>query len=384
MFADAFRPLKSGVVTSIEIIVQSLRSMGHSVKLFVPKDKMNMLHGTIMVSSLPLPSGHGFRLPVPYLKKLFSEVKNCDIVHVHHPGSLGWSAIYIAKKLKKPIVFTHHSFYENYDSYFPAKKVYRKTITRIVKKYCSFVDCVIAPSNDAANIIRKNCSSRIEVVPSGVILSEFKSDNFKSKKFRSSGSSDLTKLGIGLPNNSRLLLYAGRLSPEKNIEFILHSFRIITSKRSRQKSSDVWLGIIGEGKERKNLERLAESLGIKHRIVFFGALEHKDVIQLMSRADVFVFASKSETQGIVLIEALASGTPIVAVKAQGVREIVNSKVGFLVNSHAAFANAVGKILDNSRLKKSMSMAARKDAKHHSNVQFAKKLMHVYYSLLDRI
>ncbi|MBD3249249.1 glycosyltransferase [Candidatus Woesearchaeota archaeon] len=379
MFTNTYRPVLTGVVVSVDSFKRGLEALDQEVHIFAPhyytaekKRKEEKIHryksidisidsefNPIKSLTFPVLSN---RIP-GIIKKL-----DLDIIHSHHPWIIGNAAKYFAKKYNIPLVFTYHTQYEKYAHYLP----FDQDITSIIAKklslhYCSKCDCVIAPTESIKKYLLKNkVKTRIEIIPTGIDIKKFQ--GLEKNKIRKK---------YNVKEDENLLLYVGRIGLEKNIFFLLKSF-----KKMIKSLPDTKLLIAGCGPEEEKVKEFIEKNSLKKNVMLAGSVPHKDIPSYYAAADLFVFASKTETQGIIFLEAKAAGLPTIAVKAPGsVDTIVHNKDGILVpESIDRFSKEAVKLLDDKDLMRKMSENAEKNVKPHSIENTSKKLLSVYRSL----
>jgi len=377
-FTNNYLPNTGGAAIAVESYREALEKLGHEVHVFAPKyppwfpkykedkDKHIIRFPSIalrFITPQPLPLYFSF-LVEDYFRK-----QNFDIVHSHHPFVIGKTALKLAKKYNKPIVFTHHTQYHKYVHYIP---IIPQTITSKIAikesvKYSNQVDLVIAPTKEIKDmIINFGVKTRIEVIPTGIDFSLWEKpipkdflDNFPWK-------------------DKKILLYAGRLAKEKNLEFLIQALSKLLKDRD-----DVVFLIVGDGEERKNLENLTEKLEIKDKVIFLGWHPREELIYYYKIAHIFVFASTTETQGLVTLEAMAGGCAVVAVEAPGTISLVeDGKEGLLAKEdYNDFYQKVLYLLSNESLLHDMEKNAIKKAVQFSIIESAKKLEELYKELI---
>ncbi|MFN3699531.1 MAG: glycosyltransferase family 4 protein, partial [Dictyoglomus sp.] len=363
---------------AVESYREFLEKRGHEVFVFAPKyppwfpkykddkDKKIWRFPSLylrMLTPQPIP------LSFVFLVENFFKKQNFQIIHSHHPFVIGKTALKLAKKYNLPIVFTHHTQYHKYVHYIPVipESITAKIAIKESVNYANQVDLVIAPTKEIKDmIIEFGVKTRIEIVPTGIDFSLWEKpipkeflDNFPWK-------------------DKKILLYAGRLAKEKNIEFIAYSLEKLLKKRN----DTIWL-IVGEGEERKSLENLIKKLGLKDKVIFTGWFPREELVYFYKLADIFVFGSTTETQGLVTLEAMAGECAIVAVKAPGSITLVeDGKNGFLVKEDSTeFSNKVEILLDNDELLRNMQKNAKIKSKEFSIENSTKKLEELYRELL---
>jgi glycosyltransferase involved in cell wall biosynthesis len=373
IFTDSYRPYTSGVVQSIDLFTRDLTSLGHEVNIFAPSyPKYEKDSRVFRFVSVPAPTNPGFSLAIPFSLRLKPTIRKFkpDIIHVHSPFLLGRLGAKYARNLGVPLVFTFHTLYDLYTHYIPFGQGIMKEITkRYYREFSNGCDLVITPTGIIADHLRQNgVSTEIKTVPTGIDIKNFKSRDSRwiHRKY-------------GLPGDTRVLLCVGRMGQEKNLGLILDVYSGIVSKYP-----DTRLVIVGGGPEESNLKKLAIELGIRENVIFAGWVDRQEVPDYYCSSHIFVFASVTETQGLVLGEAKAAGLPSVAVSAFGVKEMIrDGEDGFLTeNSADDFKNRLELLLRDNNLWKSMGEAARKNAVHLSSRASAEKLLKCYEELIS--
>ncbi|MCE5229538.1 glycosyltransferase [bacterium] len=343
-FTNTYRPFVGGVAMSVELFQRHLAALGDHVTIYAPhfdgEAEPELEAGVQRLPAIRHFNATDFSLPLPVSFKMLQDFQDIpyDIVHVHHPFLLGEVGMYLARQRRLPLVFTYHTQYERYTHYVPIDhEQAARTILRHTREFCDLCDMVIAPTRD----IKKSLEERgvqtwIEVLPTGVELERF-------------AASDPTaaRRALNIAPDDPLLLHVGRLAAEKNLEYLVRACLVLLRENPR-----AHFAIAGEGKIQPELEKLARDAGpeIAARVHFAGLMTGQSLANLYSAADLFVFASQTETQGMVVAEAMAAGTPVVALDADGVRDLVeNGRNGRLLPSsagEAAFAHAIDEALND--------------------------------------
>ena len=368
IFTNIYKPVINGVVNSISSFKKGLEELGHEVYIFAPKhpNYKDDEKGIFRIESVMLSSKEKYRLSLPIFRKSLKAIKQLDIIHTQHPFIMGNYGSFFADVYNKPLVFTHHTQYEKYTYHIPFEQEITKKFTRwIVNDYANKCDCVIAPSESIKKMLLKNrIKSRIEVVPTGINLDVFGNPN-----------REIIRKRYNLGPEQKLLLYAGRIAKEKNLEFLIKSFKLILNKKP-----NTYLMLVGCRTKKSYLVDLIKKLNLETKVFLVG---HSNAVQnYYGAADLFVFSSVSETQGLVLVEAMAAGIPVVAVDSPGVRDVVDGKNGFMVqNSIREFSEKVIKVLDDKKLRENMSENAIKTAGDYSISKMSKRMLQVYKSVL---
>lgn len=310
LFSETYYPEINGVATSVYTLKNELENRGHNVYVFTtttpgaPEHEYNVFR----VPSIPFIFITERRVGLFYQPRLAHIIKklNLDIIHTHTEFSLGIFGRIMAKELRIPIVHTYHTIYEDYTHYltrFKALDGRAKAFARTYSKVCcNTVEQVIVPTEKTKDLLTTySVHKDISVVPTGIDLSKF--DKYKYPR------DDINKLRerFGIKPEEKVLIYIGRVSQEKNIGEIINAMPQYMKIRE-----NVRFVIVGSGPALEKLEDLVQQLGLKDRFVFTGS-QPWDTIGLYYRlGDVFVSASRSETQGLTYIEAMASGLPVVA------------------------------------------------------------------------
>jgi 1,2-diacylglycerol 3-alpha-glucosyltransferase len=316
MMTNTYKPIVGGIERSIDVASSQYREMGHKVLIVAPVFKNTPRHedGVYRIPAIQNFNGTDFsvELPIPgVLNKVLDEFKP-DIVHSHHPFLVGDTALRVSASYNVPIVFTYHTRYEMNTHYVPGdSRMLEKFVIELAAGYSDLCDQVIAPSESIKDILKKRAiKSRVDVIPTGIDVSEFAAGD---------GASFRKKLAI--PEDAFLVGYLGRLAEEKNMLFLIKAVAAFMKNRK-----NAHFLIAGDGDLSEDLKDRAMSAGISDRAHFAGTVKGQDKIDAYHAMDVFVFASKSETQGIVLTEAMASGVPVIGVDAPGVREVIEDGI----------------------------------------------------------
>lgn len=374
LFTDTFTPQINGVVTVVQMMVREFSNLGHEAVVFAPAYPDQPQDDGAKVLRFPSRKVNFHpesRLTWPYRRKVPAVLSELDLIHSHTPFTLGLLALWAARHYKLPHVHTYHTYFSEYRHYIPRPiRPTKRAAERISRAFCNRCDLVLAPSEEMKNALSGyGVKTPIEALPFGIDLDAF----------RQPAHFDLRK-AWAVPAQVRVLLTAGRLGPEKNFGFVIDTFA-----RIHREIDNTVLVVAGDGPSRAALEQQAQTLGVADAVRFPGYVERKMLIDCYRQADVFVFASKTETQGIVLLEAQAAGTPVVAVGEMGVLDVVDDGVsGFLVaEDEAAFAQAVLGLLTDEDLYRRFCKGALALARANSSRKTCEHLLVRYQSLLKR-
>lgn len=312
MMTNTYTPHVGGVARSVEAFTTECRKRGNRVMVIAPVFE-NLPETEVDVVRLPAIqhfSGSDFSvvLPIPrFLEAILKDFKP-DIVHSHHPFLVGSTAVRIAHVHELPLVFTHHTLYEKYTHYVPGdSQAMKRFAIQLSTDYANLCDQVIAPSESVAELIRgRGVETQIDVIPTGVEIERYRHGD--RTKFRAS---------MGIPDDAFVIGHVGRLAPEKNLEFLAHSLATFI-----QEKSHAHVIIAGAGPSEQTIRDIFNRTNTSDRLHITGILKGDELVNVYHAMDIFAFASTSETQGMVLTEAMAAAIPVVALDASGVREVV--------------------------------------------------------------
>jgi 1,2-diacylglycerol 3-alpha-glucosyltransferase len=371
MMTNTFTPFVGGVARSVTAFTQECRKAGNRVVIVAPafEGAPESEEDVIRIPAIQHFNGSDFSvaLPVPGYLSLRLEQFKPDIVHSHHPHLLGNTAVRIASRFGRPLVFTHHTMYEHYLHYVPAEASrLQEFVVSLVTGYCNLCDRVIAPSQSVARVLRqRGVETPVSIVPTGVDVQRF--GNGDGRRFRRY---------MGIPQKAFVAGYVGRLAPEKNLSFLAQAMRRYVARRKTAQFL-----VVGSGPSEGEIREVFDEKGLGGRLCFAGSLDGQDLVDAYHAMDVFVFASYSETQGMVLTEAMAAGKPVVALDAPGVREVVKDRCNGRLLKHRSvseFAAAVAAIASISpRRREKLKQAAYETAERFSMDRCVCRLLEVY-------
>lgn len=371
MMTNNYKPFVAGVPVSVERLSDGLRANGHEVVVFAP-DYEGQEEDEHIVRYRALIKGivNGFSVPNsldPNIEKRFRE-GHFDVIHVHHPMLIGRTALYLSGKYQVPVCFTYHTRYEQYLHYIGAEFL-QNLVPNYVNHYANRCDLVFAPTPSMQDYLEKNgVQTGMAVLPTGLAKESFAADEEETAYLRD----------VLLGGRKYLFCTVARLAKEKNIDFL---FRVL-AERKRKQGADFRLALVGDGPYRSRLCRLAEEMGIREDIAFVGAVPNEKVKNYCKAADLFLFSSLSETQGIVLLEAMAAATPVLAVRASGVRDVVvNGRNGYMTDvSEIEYENKLEELLKQDR--SYLERGALETAEKYEMREIAKWAA-VYYNIAIR-
>lgn len=311
MMTNNYKPFVAGVPVSIERLSDSLRKQGHEVVIFAPSyDAQEAEPDVVRYKALLRGVSGGFSVPNSLDGKIERSFKegNFDVIHVHHPMMIGRTALYLSWKYHVPLVFTYHTRYEQYLHYIGLSKL-KSIMPAYIRSYTRHCDMVIAPTSSMKEYLEQiQPGTEIRVLPTGLT-----GDSFYPAKER---ADELRRKLMG--DKKYLFCTVARLAKEKNLEFLLRCMK----KYKDACGSNFRLALIGDGPQRKELRKKADAFGMKEEIIFVGRVPNQEIKNYCHASDLFLFPSLSETQGIVLLESMAAGTPVIALKATGTEDVV--------------------------------------------------------------
>lgn len=402
IFTNNYLPNPYGVAGSIESFRRQFEKRGHQVYIFAPFSKgyADKNSRVFRYPSMDLKYKISFPLPIAHSKKNSQALKNLDldIIHSQHPNLLGTAALKWARRKNIPLVFTWHTLYDRYTNFVPLipDKLAARWIIKKAVRYANKADQVVAPTKSVKKIIQNWGveNKNIAVIPTGV-----------DEEVYQNPDGDKIRKKYGIRSDEVLLLLVSRLTEEKNVKFLFES--VIKTLKSNNR---VRFLVAGKGYLLKKLKAFAQgepasgwqsslkdklmgqaklSFKADHprvgktRIIFAGLVGKKEIKNYYAAADIFVYASLSETQGMVISEAMYGGLPIVAVRAPGAKDLVEEGInGFLVeNNKNEFAEAVNKLAADKDLRKKFAGNSKRIARaKYTDAVCADKMLEVYKSL----
>lgn len=357
MMVDAYKPYVSGVTSYVDLHKRELEAQGHEVYVFTfgDLDYKDDAPRVIRSPGLPL-ADTGFYLSVRYRTAAKKLLQSMDVVHVHHPFLSGRLALHYCRRRQIPIVFTNHTRYDLYAKArvpFMPIEVSQGLLQAYMPDFCKAVDLVITPSPGMAKVMRQyGVEGHVEVVPNGVDLTDFHN------------AKPLSRADFGYKKSDTILVFAGRVAPEKNLEFLLQAFAGVAKVNPK-----VYLLIVGGAQQKEfddEIRLQADELGIAERVRFTGLVPYKMIPAYLAMCDVFVTASVTETFGMSTVEAMGAGLPAVAIHSPGASDIIkDGETGLLAdNDMASFTAKLTYLCMNRPLINKMGLAARKDSEQY--------------------
>ncbi|HEV8017688.1 MAG TPA: glycosyltransferase [Steroidobacteraceae bacterium] len=386
LISDVYFPRVNGVSTSIRTFRQDLASVGVATRLVAPRyaptgapapdggDGLPDEQGVLRVPAKRVPlDPEDRRMAWRALTRTLDELPagEFDLVHIQTPFVAHYAGVRCARRARVPCVATYHTFFEEYLHHYvpvlprPVSRLLARSFTR---SQCAAVQALIAPSEPMREVLTAyGVTTPIHVLPTGLAPDRFRPGDGRAFRTRA-----------GIDPDRPLIIHVGRVAHEKNIGFLIEVFaELLRSVPS------ALLVIAGEGPAREALRAQVRSLGLERHVHLAGYLERDSaLLDCYAAADVFVFASRTETQGLVLLEAMAQGAPVVSTAELGTRSILVPASGALVvpEERATFAAAVARVLGDARLRRQLSEQGRAYARTWSSAAMARRLAQIYGEL----
>lgn len=378
-FTNNFFPFISGVTISIQRLAEGLKQRGHQLHIFAPEydGKITTSDDCTRVRTLvAFGNSQEFRLSNPLqagIKREFTKF-DPDLVHVHHPFWLGSLGVWRAKRAKIPVIYTYHTRLEMYAHYVPLPgALFRNVISHLlIRRFCNKCDGVIVPTYSTEEYLRLiGVKTRLFVQPTGVEFTRFNRPHPLTRQ--------QLRHNLGLATTDKVLISVSRLGPEKNIQFLIDAMAELLQRTDEK----VKLILVGEGDDQDFLEQRAQSLGIADSVLFAGAVEPDKIPAYYQMADIFVFASKSETQGMVILEAMSAGLPVVAIRSSGIDDvIIDGQTGYKpLDDIGLWTEKVAMLVENETKRQQFAEAAVAFAQQHDVSAFAENIDRFYSEVL---
>lgn len=374
MMVDVYKPYVSGITNYIDLNKRALENDGHEVYVFTFGDLDYQDDEPRVIRSPGLPvSDTGYYLSPRHTTRARKLLQTMDVVHVHHPFISGRLALRYCRPAQIPIVFTNHARYDLYAQVrFPwmPEEVSQGLIQAYMPHFCEAVDLVISPSRGMERVLRQyGVESHVEVVPNGVELKRFHT------------AQPLSRADFGFGAEDTLLIYAGRVAPEKNLEFLLQSFAGVS-----QILPNVQLLVVGGGQKEhmEQMRQLPPELGVEARVRFVGMIPYDRLPSYLAMCDAFVTASISEVHPLSVIEAMGTGLPVLGIDSPGISDsIVDGETGLLAtNNLASFTAKLAYLCMDRDLRTKMGIAAR-GASAQYDIERTKQIMLGHYMRLTQ-
>ena len=376
MISDVYFPRVNGVSTAIQTYRQQLDAVGIDSVLIAPRygNEAEEQGVTRLRSwSVPMDREDRFVLPRDFKREALRAAKHCDVIHVQTPFSAHVAGVAVARATGRPVVSSYHTLFEEYLHHYTrgVPSSWLRGLARMIsRKQCNALDAVIVPSSPMAERLNAYGINRpLHVLPTGIPLSRF-----------SGGDRARFRAHYQIEESRPVALFVGRAAHEKNIDFLIEALR-----HSLRDCPHLLLLIAGEGPALEHLRNRVHAEQLAGSVRFVGYLDRAtELPDCYAAADVFVFASRTETQGLVLLEAMAAGLPVVALAEMGTRDILTPASGAIAPADDVreFSAALSKVIADADLRASMRVQGLAWAAEWSDVALTGKLAALYRSLLS--
>ncbi len=387
IFTESYPPLVNGVSTSILMLEHALTKLGHEVFIITvsdnKKDYVLENNGHILrLPSVNLVNCYDYKMTSVYPIKAVNIIKkmNLDVIHSNVEFTVGIFARVVSEQLSIPLVHTYHTNWEDYTHYITKNKKILDDICKKLLKYLvvffedKTVTELIVPSNKIYNLFKDKYkfTKNIHIIQTGIETSKFYKENFNQKDINS------LKKKLGIKKKDFVVMTVSRLAKEKSVDRIINNHKELVKKYSNMK-----LLIVGDGPDIDKLKDEAKSLGVSDSVIFTGKVPLSDIPIYYQLGNVFVTASKSETQGLTVVEAISSSLPVVAVKDDSfVNSVIEDFNGFVFTDDEKYINSISKLYEDKDLYNRLSNQSRLLSADFSSEYFALKVLKVYETAIE--
>lgn len=384
IFTDAYEPHTSGVTTSIKMLKQSLENMHHEVYIVtanLENHKFKYDENNKIIYIPGIKTGiYNTRLTKIYSKKAMAIIKNwnLDIIHSQTEFGIGMFSRIVAKKLNLPVVHTYHTLYEDYVYYVTHglfDNLGKKLVIKITKYFCDKkCDELIVPTDKIKDLFvnKYQIAKNINVIPTGIDTTKFE----LNKSIKENISKIKKKLK--LKDTDFIIGSVGRIAKEKSFDKLINA-----SKKLIDKDKNIKLVIVGDGPELDNLKKLVKNLNLEKNIIFTGLVNYDMIPSYYNLFDIMTSFSKTETQGLTIIEALAASTPVICINDTSFEDMIQNKYnGYLFNNENEFINNVLTFKNDKIIQKEMKVNAKNSIYKYSKEVFASDILKIYSKAIN--
>lgn len=372
IFSDSALPILNGVSVSIDALVRELRNAGHSVVVFTAGHPFyrDPDPNTYRFFAIQTPWTKGYPLAVPPFYPMLHQFRKrrFDLIHTHTPFTIGTVGLRWAQSHDLPIVSTYHTLYDRYAHYVPyfPRRYVRFKIAKHTNFYYNHVNHIITPSEASLKWLRRHSVERpITVIPTGIAPPVA----YSKEEARSQ---------LGIEPEQKVLLYVGRIAKEKNLDCLFYAAAIAFAK-----NPELRLWLVGDGPYRKECMNMARDLGIGDRVRMVGFVPREQVDRYYAASDLFVFSSITETQGLVVQEAMNYGLPAVVVAGGGAEaSVLHGHNGLVVKNDASdFAQNILSVMNDPTRYSKLASAASESIGSHSTKKMCDRVVEVYRQVI---
>lgn len=379
LFTDSYPPFINGVSTSVAMLKNALEKKGHTVYVVTVNNssiKYDYKEESHILKIPGVPIGlYDYRLSRIYPLKVINIMKswNLDVIHSHTELGIGILARIFAKQFNIPLVHTYHTIYEDYTHYVNHgyfEKPSKKIVEHLTKFYCdTTAKEIIVPTNKTYKLLKDKykIEKNIHIVPTGIEVDRFFLENIDLKLLTS------LRRKLNLTKKEQVIIFVGRLAKEKNVEFLLEA-----QKKLIQENNNIKLIIVGDGPDKEKYEDIAVNLKISDHVIFTGKIPWDEIQYYYHLSDFFVTASRSETQGLTVVEAMASSLVPLVIKDEAFEGTVTNQInGLVFETQEEYCKDILLLIRDHNLRNQLSNQARIQSEHLSTSQFAENVLVVY-------
>ena len=379
LFTDSYPPYINGVSTSVAMLKKALEKQGHIVYVVTVsnhalKYEYNEKERILKIPGIPV-GIYDYRLSRIYPVSMINKMKNwhLDVIHSHTEFGIGILARIFAKQFKLPLVHTYHTLYEDYTHYITHgyfDRSSKKIVEYLTKFYCDKT-CheLIVPTTKIYKLFKEKYefTKNIHIIPTGIEVDRFFIENVNKEDV------ELLKKKLDIKKKDFVIAFIGRLAEEKNLEFLINAHKELV-----EYNPNIRLLIVGDGPDKEKYEALSNELGLGDHVIFNGKAAWEEIPVYYQVANVFATASKSETQGLTVIEAMASGVPPLCIKDESfVTTVTDGLNGRIFENSQEYISQVKELVEDKTLIDRLSKQARIQAEHYSSRTYAISVIEVY-------
>lgn len=381
LFTDTYPPYINGVSTSIAMLKTALEKQGHEVFIVtVNADKLKYQNEDKIIRIPGIPIGiYDYRLTGIYPLRAIEKIRkwNLDIIHSHTEFGVGTFARLLAKQFDIPLVHTYHTMYEDYVHYITKgyfNRSSKKIVEYLTKFYCDKTATeLIVPTKKTYDLFKEKykVDRNVHIVPTGIEVERFYKEQFQKPEI------DELRHRFGIKKDDFVILFVGRLGEEKSVDLLIEAQVSLARTNPNCK-----LLIVGDGPDKEKFENLVRKFRLQNNVIMTGKVPWDEVPKYYMLANIFATASKTETQGLTVIEAMAASKPVLAVDDEAFQMvIVNGLNGYLFANKRQYKKLVRSLMEDENKLDYLSRQARITAESHSSKYFAEKVLDVYKTAL---
>ena len=379
IFSETYTPYISGLVTSEVMLKNALEKLGHEVYVVTAnlesfKYEWDEKERVLRIPGVPT-GIYDSRLTSIYPIQAVNKIKSwkLDVIHSQTEFAIGTFARIFSKQYNIPLVHTYHTMYEDYIYYITKgyfEKSSKKLVEYLTKFYCDKTATeLIVPTNKTYKLFKEkyNFEKNINIIPTGIEVERFFTENIDQKQVQS------LKNNLGLTKKDFIILFVGRIALEKNIKFLIDS-----QKNLKDKYKNIKLIIVGDGPDKDEYEEYSKSLGLEGNVIFTGKASWSDMPFYYNMADIFATASKTETQGLTVIEAMASNTVPICMRDEAFQSMVTEELnGLFFETNEEYENAIIRLYEDKKELSKFDKQARIQAETYSSKYYGERVLEVY-------